>query len=96
MQASEPKKESSLSSPLLLLFLVALLVRGVAVFVSPGSFDADPDQYMTLAENWYSYGVFGYRETPTAFRPPLYPAVLKELILKKYHLSFDDTSVSLS
>ena len=81
MQASEPKKESSLSSPLLLLFLVALLVRGVAVFVSPSSFDADPDQYMTLAENWYSYGVFGYRETPTAFRPPLYPAVLKELIL---------------
>ena len=81
MKASAPKKESSLSSPLLLLFLVALLVRGVALFISPSSFDADPDGYMTLAENWYSYGVYGYRETPTAFRPPLYPAALKTLIL---------------
>ena len=81
MKASASKKESSLSSPLLLLFLVALLVRGVALFISPSSFDADPDGYMALAENWYSYGVYGNRETPTAFRPPLYPAALKTLIL---------------
>ncbi len=81
MKASASKKESSLSSPLLLLFLVALLVRGVALFVSPSSFDSDPDGYMKLAENWYSYGVYGRHETPTAFRPPLYPAALKTLIL---------------
>lgn len=81
MKNADSKKESSLSSPLLLLFLVALLVRGVALFANPSSFDADPDQYMAFAENWYSYGVFGYHETPSAFRPPLYPAILKELIL---------------
>ena len=81
MKASASKKESSLSSPLFLLFLIALLVRGVALFISPDSFNADPDRYMEFAENWYSYGVYGNRETPTAFRPPLYPAALKTFAL---------------
>ena len=80
-KAPASKKESSLSSPLLLLFLVAMLVRGAVLFVSLDSFNTDPDSYLKLAENWYSYGVFGEHKTPTAFRPPLYPAALKELVL---------------
>lgn len=79
-KAHETKKESSLSSPLLLLFLVAMLVRGAVLFASLDSFNTDPDSYLKLAENWYSYGVLGNHNTPTAFRPPLYPAALKELV----------------
>lgn len=76
----KPPKGTSLTNPLLLLFLSALLIRGVVLFASLDSFNADPDSYLKLAQNWYSYGVFGERYTPTAFRPPLYPAILKELI----------------
>lgn len=59
------------------LFLVAFLIRGAVVLVKMDSFDADPDQYRAFAENIREYGVFGYGETPTAFRPPLYPALLR-------------------
>ncbi|MGI6401464.1 MAG: phospholipid carrier-dependent glycosyltransferase [Thermoguttaceae bacterium] len=79
-RSPEGKKENSFSNPLFLLFLMAMLVRGVVLFASLDSFNADPDAYLKLAENWYSYGVFGERNTATAFRPPLYPATLKGLV----------------
>ncbi|MBQ9126132.1 MAG: phospholipid carrier-dependent glycosyltransferase, partial [Thermoguttaceae bacterium] len=44
------------------------------------SFDADPDDYRRLAENWAVYNVFGTETTPTAFRPPLYPWTLKTFV----------------
>ncbi len=61
-------------------FVIALFVRGGVLFFSLNSFDADPDAYRALAENIYSYGVFGEKEVATAFRPPLYPATLAALI----------------
>ena len=39
--------------------VIALFVRGGVLFFSLNSFDADPDAYRALAENIYSYGVFG-------------------------------------
>lgn len=66
-----------LNKPFFVLFLIAFFVRGAVVLVKMDSFDADPDQYRALAENLREYGVFGNGETPTAFRPPLYPAVLR-------------------
>lgn len=66
--------------PVILLILFALFVRGGILFMSLESFDADPDSYEKLAINWYEYGVLGEGEQATAFRPPLYPWILKELI----------------
>ncbi|MDO5308769.1 MAG: glycosyltransferase family 39 protein [Planctomycetia bacterium] len=67
------------SSPALLLLVVvfALCFRGLALFYSLDSFASDPDDYKRLAINWHENGVFGKNQTPTAFRPPVYPLVLK-------------------
>ncbi len=70
-------KSSLFKSPFFWLLLAALLIRGALLFSSLDSFEDDPDQYMSLAENWREYGVFGYGERATAFRPPLYPWALK-------------------
>lgn len=78
--AAVSERKSSLASPLLLLFLIATLIRGVVLFASLDSFNDDPDAYLKLSQNWYSYGVYGDHTTPTAFRPPLYPAALKALV----------------
>lgn len=61
---------------LLLLMAIAFLVRGGVLFHNLDSFNADPDQYKALARNLRTEGVFGYGTTPTAFRPPAYPAML--------------------
>lgn len=66
-------------SPLLLLLLVTLLIRGSVLFSSLNTFNDDPDAYAQLADNWNQYGVFGNQDQATAFRPPLYPWTLKEL-----------------
>ncbi len=73
--AAEPRK----NSPFLLLLFLALVIRGGVLFVSLSSFDADPDDYARLADNWTAYGIFGTGMQATAFRPPLYPWTLKEL-----------------
>ncbi len=74
---SAPRKNTA---PLLLLLLIALAVRGGVLFTSLSSLNDDPDAYAQLADNWYSYGVFGDKTQATAFRPPLYPWLLKELV----------------
>ena len=74
---SAPRKNTA---PLLLLLLIALAVRGGVLFISLSSLNDDPDAYAQLADNWYSYGVFGDKTQATAFRPPLYPWLLKELV----------------
>lgn len=71
------KTEKS-SSGLLLLLLMTLLVRGTVLFYDTNTFKTDPDNYRQLAENMEQYGVFGDGRTATAFRPPLYPILLRE------------------
>lgn len=68
-------------SPFFWLIVATLLIRGAVLFPALRSFDADPDDYRRLAENWAVYDVFGTETTPTAFRPPLYPWTLKTLVL---------------
>ncbi len=68
-------------SPFTLLIVAALVIRGAVLFPALHSFDADPDDYRRLAENWAVYDVFGTETTPTAFRPPLYPWTLKTFVL---------------
>lgn len=70
-----PKSDGA-SHWLTALLIFTFLVRGAVLFVQLGSFDADPDRYKALGENLRRYAVYGEKETPTAFRPPLYPALL--------------------
>ncbi len=62
--------------PLAAVILFAMLVRGGALLLAPGALAGDPDGYLRLAENLVEHGVFGDGETPTAYRPPLYPLML--------------------
>ena len=41
----------------------------------------DPDGYRRLAENLAAYGVLGNGQRPSAFRPPLYPILLRRLAI---------------
>lgn len=68
-------------SPFVWLIVATLVIRGAVLFPALNSFDADPDDYRRLAENWAVYDVFGTETTPTAFRPPLYPWTLKTFVL---------------
>ncbi len=70
-------KFSRLKGPYVILFLTAFLVRFGAVNFMAGPPNDDPDGYIALAENLRTYGVFGEEKTPTAYRPPLYPALLR-------------------
>lgn len=80
MPEASSKRSSASSSYLLMAILIATIVRGGILFRSLDSFNADPDAYQRLADNLWTFGVFGSGKTPTAFRPPLYPASLSALI----------------
>lgn len=54
----------------------ALVVRSLGLVLWPDSLAADPDGYRAVAENLVEHCVFGNGESPTAYRPPLYPLVL--------------------
>ncbi len=54
----------------------SLLFRGGALVLMPGALDDDRDGYRRLAENLLQHGTFGDGQTPTAYRPPLYPLML--------------------
>ncbi len=58
------------------LILVALVVRGGVLVLSPRALEDDPDGYRAVAENLLRHGTFGAGNTPTAYRPPLYPLML--------------------
>jgi len=57
------------------LALAVALVRGGMLFL-PGALSDDPDGYRLLAENLVADHCLGTGETPTAYRPPLYPVLL--------------------
>lgn len=60
----------------LVLLGLTLLVRG-GVLVKWGERLADdPDGYHALAKNVFSKGTYGKEDTPSAYRPPLYPLLL--------------------
>lgn len=77
---SAPVRSTRRPSPFVWLIVATLIIRGVVLFPTLRSFDADPDDYRRLAENWAVYNVFGTETTPTAFRPPLYPWTLKTFV----------------
>jgi hypothetical protein len=66
------------------LFL-ALLIRGGVLLLTPGALAIDPDGYGRLAENLVEHGTYGVGETPTAFRPPLYPLLLTACVALSDH-----------
>src|SRR5688572_2599097 len=70
--------------------LLALAVRGGALWAMRDKLEADPDAYRQLAENVLAEGVYGRflpldvhargtSNLPTAYRPPLYPLLLTKL-----------------
>ena len=61
---------------LLGLVVLAVAVRGGVLLATPDALSADPDGYRRVAENLLEHGCFGHGQTPTAYRPPLYPLVL--------------------
>ncbi|MBQ7815579.1 MAG: hypothetical protein IJ387_13940, partial [Thermoguttaceae bacterium] len=77
---SAPVRSTRRPSPFVWLIVATLLIRGAVLFPALRSFDADPDDYRRLAENWAVYNVFGTETTPTAFRPPLYPWTIKTFV----------------
>ena len=68
-----------------LVLLMAIVVRSLAVLALGGQLQQDPDAYATLAENLARYGVLGsvsqvddkIVKRPSAYRPPLYPLLLR-------------------
>jgi len=57
-------------------FLLVFLVRGGILWFVPAALESDPDGYRRLAENLLMHGTFGEGNSPTAYRPPLYPLLL--------------------
>jgi hypothetical protein len=64
------------SAVCLLVLLLALLIRGGLLLMTPGALLDDTDGYRRLAANLVEQGTFGAGDRPTAFRPPLYPLLL--------------------
>ena len=72
---------SGLGRHLLLVIVLGLLVRGGVVYARLNQLSSDPDAYRSIAVTLATHGVFGRTSAagevvPTAFRPPLYPALL--------------------
>ena len=63
-------------SSLCVVVLLALLIRGGFLLLTPDALESDPDGYRRLAENLFEHGTFGAADVPTAYRPPLYPLLL--------------------
>ena len=65
--------------------LLAVAVRGGFLLARGDSYEGDPDAYRAIAIGLAETGMYGQigpggEATPTAFRPPLYPAVLSLLV----------------
>ena len=72
-------------SGICLVLLLALLIRGGVLWLTPGALLADPDGYRQLAVNLVVHGTLGYETfnagvMPTAYRPPLYPLLLSACV----------------
>ncbi len=69
----------------LVVFLLALAVRGSVGYLQFDRLSADPDAYARIAETISKSGVYGLtspdgRPVSTAYRPPLYPYLLSYLV----------------
>ena len=74
---SPASRERNLSrSSTLLVLLVALVSRSAAMLLLPSVFEKDIDKYRQLAHNLVEHGTYGVGDSPTAYRPVLYPLVL--------------------
>lgn len=64
------------------LLLVAILLRGIVIWKFGANLDADVDHYLGIARNLAAgHGFFvPGTNTPTAYRPPLYPLMLAGLL----------------
>lgn len=60
----------------LVLLGLTLLVRGGVLVKWSERLAADPDRYHAVAKNVFSNGTYGKENTPSAYRPPLYPLLL--------------------
>ncbi len=60
----------------LALLLATIIVRTVSLVLWPDALAADPDGYRAIAENLVQHQTFGNHDSPTAYRPPLYPLLL--------------------
>ncbi len=66
--------------------LLTLAVRGTVVYLQAEDLRGDPDGYRNYAQTLAETGTFGYRPdpqddpTPSAYRPPLYPLLLADLL----------------
>jgi 4-amino-4-deoxy-L-arabinose transferase-like glycosyltransferase len=72
MQALSCPSRHALAS----LLALALVVRLTALVLGADGLSQDPDNYRGLAQNVLAHGVLGQGETPSAYRPPLYPLLL--------------------
>lgn len=61
---------------LIAVLCAALVARAGFLLFSPQPFAADPDGYWRLAENLARHGTLGSGDSPSAFRPPVYPLLL--------------------
>lgn len=67
--------------PIIILIIITALVRGGVLWIGFNQLHDDPDAYDAIAQTLTATGTFGVvaggdRTVPTAFRPPLYPAIL--------------------
>jgi 4-amino-4-deoxy-L-arabinose transferase-like glycosyltransferase len=72
---------------------LALCVRCGTLWLTPDALMNDPDGYLRLATGLVDDRTFGHGDTPTAYRPPLYPVVLSGCVLLGNH---DRASVVLA
>jgi len=67
--------------PVILLIIIAAIFRGGVLWIGFNQLQDDPDAYDAIAQTLAATGTFGVvadgdQTVPTAFRPPLYPAIL--------------------
>jgi 4-amino-4-deoxy-L-arabinose transferase-like glycosyltransferase len=68
------------------LILLSIAARVTLLKGNQGRLGEDLDDYLRLAENVAEWGTLGSYDSPTAFRPPLYPLVLAPLYWLQTHL----------
>ena len=70
--------------------LLAMAVRGVAVWFLADGLRQDTDGYRAVAQSLLDHGDFLRDGRPTAWRPPLYPLLLAKLLWIAEHLPTTD------